>query len=382
MTLWLPTGRAAATGGNRTVYLQLVALGLSIAIVTQATAADSRTFSMGFTPWPWALDAAAVQETYDFINANADIIAHHIEEGVPWTEALKERPFHPAMMAAWEGRKRSTSARLKVFLSISPINQLRDGMADYRGAEHQMPIPAAFKGKRFNHPDVKAAYFRYARKAVEFFEPDYLAIAVEVNELLENRPAVWDDFAELYRSTYQELKREHPNLPIFFTVSLHNLVNPARGDPAHRWKKIEALWSHSDLAGISFYPFLQRPLDLSRATAALDEVKRRTDRKIAISESGYPGKPVAVDALRQLPATPEIQKNVYYAMLSQALEDQYEFFIVWCYRDYDQLWADMKDELPEWGALWRDVGIVDGHGKPRPAREVWDLFRSLPLEKR
>lgn len=85
-------------------------------------------------------------------------------------------------------------------------------------------------------------------------------------------------------------------------------------------------------------------------------------------------------ALKSLPATAEIQQNVYYAMLSQALNDQYEFFIVWCYRDYDKLWNDMKGQIPEWGALWRDVGIVDGGGKARPSKQVWDTFRSLPLK--
>ena len=92
------------------------------------------------------------------------------------------------------------------------------------------------------------------------------------------------------------------------------------------------------------------------------------------------GKPVAVNALKNLPATAEIQQNVYYAMLSQALNDQYEFFIVWCYRDYDKLWDDMKGQIPEWGALWRDVGIVDGGGNERPSKQVWDTFRSLPLK--
>lgn len=359
----------------------LAALLIGCGVSNLAVAAESRSFSMGFTPWPWALDNAAVQETYNFINNNSDIISHHIEEGVPWPEALANKPYHPNMMEAWEGRKNWTSGKLKVFLSISPINQLRDGMADYRGADYQMPIPAPFKGKRFNDPDVKKAYLRYARKAVDFFQPDYLAIAIEVNELLDNNPGAWDDFVELYRNTYKKLKKDHPELPIFFTASVHNIVNPERGDPAHTWKKIEALWKHADIAAISFYPFLQRPLDLAKATAALDEVKRRTNKPIAIAESGYPGKQVAVKALKDLPATPDVQKNIYYAMLSQALQDQYEFFIVWCYRDYDKLWDDMKGQIPEWGALWRDVGIVDGGGKARPSKDIWDTFRSLKLQQ-
>lgn len=355
--------------------LSAVALGI---FAHSAHAADSRPFYMGFTPWPWDTTWSAVQDTYQFINQNADIISHHIEEGVPWTEALADAPFDPKMMESWALRKQLTGSNLKVFLSISPLNQLRDGMALYRGAGEQMPLPSAFEGLRLNSAQVKKAYLNYARRAVEYFKPDYLAIAIEANELFDNNPGMWDDFAELYTETYRKLKAEYPTLPVFFTASLHNVVNPERGDPAKTWSKLEALWLNADIAGASFYPFLQRPLDLANPFSALQQLKAHTSKPIAISESGYPGKPPVISALKSLPATDDIQKNVYYGMLSLAASQNYEFVILWTYRDYDALWDRLGGQLPEWGSLWRDVGILDGEGKPRGAKQVWDIFRSLP----
>ncbi len=361
-------------GINYYLFLML----LSITWINPSLAANTRSFAMGFTPWPWDLSSDALDATYEFINANSDIISHHLEEGVPWTEALADTPFHSKMMDSWELRLQKTAPALEVFLSISPINQLRNGMADYRGSDYHMPIPSHFNGKRFNDPDVKKAYLNYAKRAVELFKPDFLAIAIEVNELLENKPDDWVDFTELYIHTYLNLKHEYPNLPVFFTISIHNIKHDSPSKLEEMWLKMKVLWTYSDLAALSFYPFLQQPFNLSDPISVLDEVKKYTDKPIAISETGYPAKSVAVEALKELPATPEIQKNVYYALLNKANENNYHFFILWAYRDYDILWENMKDTLPEWGALWRDVGLQDGIGKDRPSKGIWNLFKEMP----
>jgi hypothetical protein len=352
-----------------TVLLSLTGLSL---------AATERPFHMGFTPWPWDTDWAAVKGTYDFINENADIVSHHIEEGVPWSEAISGAPFHPKMVEAWTLRRNLTDRKLKVFLSISPIDQLRTGLAQYRGADPQMPLPPEFGKARFNDPKVKKAYLAYARKAIEFFNPDYLAIAIEANELLDNAPHLWADFVELYIETYGALKKDHPQLPIFFTASVHNVMNPERGVPAVTWARLENLWQHADIVAASYYPFLQRPLDLTNPLNALDELARRAAGKpIAISEAGYPAKQPDIEALRDLPASPEIQNSIYYGLLHRATAERYAFVILWAHRDYDALWNRLKGTLPEWGALWRDVGILDGSGRQRPSGGVWQLYLEM-----
>lgn len=359
--------------------LRLLAVAVVLCMGTQAQAANTRPFLMGFTPWPWDTEWAALQDTYNFINANADIISHHIEEGVPWTEALADTAFHPQMMQGWTLRRDLTGPGLKVFLSLSPIDQMRTGLARYRGEAPQMPLPAEFANARFNDPKVKKAYLAYVRRAIDFFRPDYLAIAIEANELLDNAPQSWPDFVELHVETYRALKQSHPGLPVFFTTSVHNVINPERGNPAATWSKVQQLWRHSDIAAASFYPFLQHPLDLANPFVALDELRRRAGGKpIAITEAGYPAKQPAVETLRNLPASPEIQMNVYYGLLGRAASERYTFVIVWAHRDYDALWNRLQGEFPEWGSLWRDVGILDGEGSARPSRDVWDLFLRMP----
>jgi len=358
--------------------MRLVLLITLLTCIVSVHAESTRSFDMGFTPWPWDISTNALDTTYDFINKNADIISHHIEEGVPWNEALKEKAFHKNMLESWNVRKKSTGPNLKIFLSISPINQLREGLADYRGSRYQMPIPKSFKGLPFNDPKVKKAYTNYAKRAVKYFKPDYMAIAIEVNELLENKPQQWKAFTELYKHTYKALKKSFPDLPVFFTISLHNIMNKKRANPKESWKKISELWKFSDRAAISFYPFLLHPFDLRHPLKVLDEVKKYTKKPIVISETGYPAKKNYLKALNKLPATPDIQKNIYYALLNKANKNNYNFVILWTYRDYDILWNKMKKNLPEWGAIWRDVGLQDEKGKNRPSKQVWDLFLAMP----
>ncbi|BBA32739.1 hypothetical conserved protein [Methylocaldum marinum] len=343
-------------------------------------AGQTRPFYMGFTPWPWNSSTSAVVDTYNFINNHADLISHHIEEGVPWVEAVEGKPFPPEMVSGWELRKNTTKKDMKVFLSLTPLNQERNGMALNRGAAYQTPLPESFRNLSLDDPKVKVAYLNYVKRAVDFFHPDYLAITVEANELLENNPALWPAFVNLYQYVYAQLKAIYPQLPVFFTVSLHNLENPTRGNVDDRWRKIGELWSHSDLIGVSFYPFLQYPLDLSDPLRSLAKVKSAANKPIAITEAGYPAQPSIIRSLASLPATPEIQRDIYYGLLKAASEDSYKFVVMWSYRDYDKLWNAIKDQTPEWGALWKDVGMLDENANKRPSFDVWNLFYSMPKQ--
>lgn len=136
----------------------------------------SRTFRMGFTGFVYDTTPEAVAASRKFVRENGDILAHHIE-GVPWTEALHDRPFPRAMLEEWEGKKTATPSRGKVYLAISP------GRGDLKVADKAGPLPSELRGKRYDDPLVIKAYLAYCRRAIEFFRPDYLAIGIEVNEI-------------------------------------------------------------------------------------------------------------------------------------------------------------------------------------------------------
>jgi len=333
---------------------------------------------MGFTPFPWDMTVEAIIDTALFIMENGDVISHHLEQGVPWTEALDDMPFHPNMMKDWQGRK-DISKNKKIFLSLTPLNEGRNAMEMYRGKDEDMPVPEPFKDKAFNDPIVKKAYLNYCLRAVKFFQPDYFAIGIEVNELLHNSPNMWSSFVELYKDTYTELKKDYPDLPIFFTVSLHNLTNPSWNDREKQQDEIKKLIEYCDILGISYYPFMasqsEKPIE------TLDWIRNFTDKPLAITETGFPAEDIVLKTYKMtIPGSPEKQAIYFKTLLDRGNKDSYLFVIAFLYRDYDALFKSIALQLEkrfltmDIFSVWKDCGMVDENGTKRPAYEVWKSY--------
>jgi hypothetical protein len=338
-------------------------------------ASQDRTFYMGFSPFPWDMTAEAVNATRQFITQNGNILAHHFDGGVPWTEALENKPFHPTLENDWKDR-RKISSPMKTLVSVTPLNGGRNGLALYRGKDENMPLPDQFKGKALNDPIVKTAYLNYCRRAVEHFRPDYFAIGIEVNELIHNSPKQWPQFVELYKYIYSELKKDHPRLPIFATVTLHNLTNPGWKDLKTQQEKIREFLPCNDIAGISYYPFMAGQSE--KPTATLDWIRSFTDKPIAITETGYPAETIRLKSFNlTIPSDPTKQAVYFETLLDRANRDHYLFVVAFLYRDYDALWERIKATAPEAFIVWKDCGLIDEKGSERPAYGVWKRYFSM-----
>ena len=53
---------------------------------------ESRSFELGFTPWPYDATPTAVNFVYTEAATRGDFIAHHLDAGIPWEEALTGTP--------------------------------------------------------------------------------------------------------------------------------------------------------------------------------------------------------------------------------------------------------------------------------------------------
>src|SRR5262249_35266506 len=124
-------------------------------------------------------------------------------------------------------------------------------------ADKALPFPKELTGKAYDDPLVKKAYLGYCRRMLELFQPDYLAIGIEVNEIFLAGPDNWRAYAALHRHVYEELKADHKELPIFASFTLHGMLN--QGEP--RRKEMLAAFQQvmpcSDLVAVSFYPFIR-----------------------------------------------------------------------------------------------------------------------------
>lgn len=326
---------------------------------------------MGFTAFPHDISAEAFLETRDFVRRNADIVAHHIE-GVPWAESLAGQPLPPAMVKEWEGKRSMVPEGARAYLAVSP------GRGDLKVAEKAGPLPAELKGRPYDDPAVKAAYLRYCREGIRFFKPAFMAIGIEVNEIYSHSTAAWRAYAELHRFVYEELKKEHPELPVFASFTLHNLTKH-KGGMLSEFKK---LMPFNDLVAVSYYPFF---VDPARALPALDWMMEQFDefrKPYAVAETNDAAERLPLPGLGvTIEGSPERQLAYYERLLRLAHERRFVFVISFVHRDYDALWEKIKGTAPELFMAWRDCGLLDEKGAPRPAYRLWKKHFDLPLDR-
>ena len=334
--------------------------------------ADTRAFFMGFTSWPYAATVKAVNDTYGFISGHADLITEHIEEGVPWAEALENRPFPPGFVARMEGRRKNRPKGARLLLSLTSLNMGRAGLADNAGPDGKQPLPEAFRGKSFADPIVGKAFLNYCVWMTEYFKPDYLLTGIEANELLNNSPDEWGSYVEMSRSVQAELRKRFPGLPISESVTLHKLLDKTNtGLPAYR-KAIKAFVDRHDFFAVSFYPFFLG-LHSSREFAdSLEFLPGFSDRPIGIAETGHPAKTIEIKSLKfTFPSSPDEQNEYVKALLAQAQSHRYLFVTYWLWKDFDELWNTFPEASKDLARLWRDTGLVDDNDIKRPAFETW-----------
>jgi uncharacterized protein (TIGR03067 family) len=332
-----------------------------------------RKFRMGFTGLVYDTTPAAVAASRKFVRDHGDIIAHHIE-GVPWAEALSDDPFPKALLDDWKGKKSATPPNGKVYLAISP------GRGDLKLHDKAGPLPRELRGKAYDDPLVMKAYLAYCRRAIEFFEPDYLCIGIEVNEIHRDPgPSKWNAYVALHEHIYRELKKDRKDLPIFASLTLHTTFQH-RGGMLEEFKK---LMPYNDLVGVSYYPFFVPENSRLSALDWLTDEFGQFQKPYAMVETNDSAERLPLPQLKVvLDGTPEKQAAYYRKLLALAHEREFAFVISFVHQDYDPLWEKIAATSPELFKAWRDCGLLDENGNRRPAYHVWNEHFTQKLDVR
>jgi len=334
-------------------------------------AGPSRPFRMGFTAFPHDITAEAVEQTRRFVRDNADLIAHHIE-GVPWAEALRDAPFPKEVQGDHESKRSMKPPGAKVYLAISP------GRGDLKQPDKgATPLPPELKGKSYDDPLVQRALLTYCRRSIDFFKPDYLAIGIETNEMFNSGQKKWQAYVQLHRYVYGQLKKEHPDLAVFASFTLHNMVKD-RGPMLAAWTE---LMPFNDLVAVSYYPFLAGE-SAEKALAWLTEKFDPFEKPYAMVETNEAGDRLVFPLSKYVIAgTPEKQAAYVRTLLALAEQRRFEFVVLFIHRDYDALWDKIKATAPELFMAWRDCGFLDEQGEARPAYKVWREYFEKPWSR-
>ncbi|GEM89243.1 hypothetical protein [Oceanithermus desulfurans] len=344
-----------------------------------------RPFAMGFTSWPYAFTDEAWAVTVAEVRAHGELITFHQDHGVPWWEAATGTAYDPNVETTLERQAAARSGFRWVYVSATPQNNDRRTLAGHWGARDHEPLPPEWAGRSFDDPEVISAYLNYLRRLVRTLEPDLLAYGIEVNAAYTPDDPRFAEFLAFCRKVYPVLKREFPDLTVFLTFQTDSW-EVGRTDQLEVTRR---LLPYTDLIALSTYPYVT-PEAVRRGSAeglppegwldvwaALDP-----DKPLAVSETGFAAEDLVIPAYGfDVRATPGMQAAYVQRLLSDLERLKARFVVWWEVRDYDEGYAFLKEHGLDDPALliWKDIGLEDGRGRPRPALEVWDAWRARPL---
>lgn len=408
-----------------------------------------RKFGMGFTQAPYdtppdQAGQAAVANWIDTkITQLADTVAVHLDGGIPWTEALNdpftavEPPYSPSVLDSWRGYTARRPAGKKLLLSINPLGIPRNLLAPYWGVgqgftydaqynripngvvadgEQRMP-PPPFDTAKFDDTVVKTAFLKYAIRALNYFNPDYLCIGIEVSATQVVSEDAFRRWLELHKFVYAQLKAmpQYAHVKIFVSVSattymadeyIHLVTddNAASGSP-YKYDEMEAgirarlktglqdLLPHVDLVALSVYPHYGKynayRMPASIYGGVVDTLRAAglgTTKPLAVTESGYSADPFLLLQQTLFAGTAEKQDRHLKLMLYELskLSNPVSFVVNFQVRDSDLQWQRMNqanpgDRFVEFYQYFRDIGLYDGDGNARASLGTWQGYFGLPL---
>jgi hypothetical protein len=324
-----------------------------------------RNFKMGFTTWNFGPNLQNVNDTYDFIATNADVYVEHLDNAIPWNAWINDLPLPAAYTSEIEGKANRRILGNDLVLSVGLLNLNRDDLAqDLDGSTPPYD--------QLNDATIEAAYTKHVNYLVSQFSPDYLVIAIEVNELWLRNQSLWNGYELLINEVISKTKSANPSLKIGTSISLHNLHQP---EISNADSYISAIWNHvnqMDFVGISYYPFLKNQSTQAQFQETLNFLHTNSNKPIAFVESGHIAENLVVPGLGVSINGNATQQNLFLeTLLSNAETNNYEMVNWWAYRDYDALWEVFPEEVKDIGQLWRDTGLLDENGEERPALATW-----------
>lgn len=359
---------------------------------SQATQIVPRSFHLGFTPFPHAYTVAAVEAAYDVISNDADMVVQHLDDGIPWAEALDNadngttyRDTYAAnLVGDLDYKFQHNPAGHALYLAVTPLDMMREGLALHRGDSSNEALTPPWDGYDLDDPLVIRAYIQHCMNMIDHFDPDFFVYAIEANILAAhdklNGTNKWSDFVTLAGSVYSALKARHPDLP----VSLSLQVGFFHADVSEQTAAIAQILPYTDSVAISAYPFTDIP---DPADLPADYFSRLTDlapsKPVVIAETAWPAEDLEdVNNPGTIIAAEDPQRQQKYIrfLIDEMDRLNGRFLVLFCTRDYDDFWeSDLKnDSNAQLIRTWRDTGLYDGAGNPRPALDIWQEALERP----
>jgi hypothetical protein len=322
-----------------------------------------RDFRMGISSLPPELTEERYEEVFTLAGEFADLIL--IRRTPPWEEFLPDGTISDDTIRTTEAERALAEKNgLDLFLAIDPTDATV-------GRNRLAALPDDLAGSGFGNADIRAAFLSYATYVALNYQPDYLALGVEMNMYYQQEPEDFDNFVSLYFEAYDAVKEVSQDTLVFPTFQMEELQSLLPNGEIHppQWHLFRRFEPKLDLLAISTYPSFafETPADIP--ADYYEQLRLYTDRPIVIAEMGY-----SSGTCRQgiNDGTEREQTDFLEHILLQA-EAMDMPFLVW-FAGWDPSFA--TDPPLD---LFQHIGLIRSDGSKKPSWFVWAQAARRPL---
>jgi hypothetical protein len=333
-------------------------------VVRPEPSGEPRTVRIGFSTLPPEQTTESYIQAFATAAQYGDLVL--IQRNPPWEDFLPGHAVSPATAenTRLERALHDQYSQLDLFYAIDPT----DGVVQRTRIAN---LPAGINPEEgFANRDLREAFIAYTTYVVKNYEPDYLALGVEVNMLYERKPAQFEAFVSLYKEAYRIVKETRPETKVFPTFQLEDLEGTFDEIHPPHWEVLDYFRDSMDVLAISTYPFLG---DVTSASEIREDyysqLRTHFDGEIMIAETAYPSAPVEGESA----IGTEEDQAAYLMRLLQDAEANGFSAVVWL--------AALDPSFARGGAaaVFSDIGLRASDGSNKIAWGRWEEWARRPL---
>ena len=353
--------------GSCAIALTSLVYGTAFAVVN-----DTRSFRMGFTTFPYDTTLESFMDLQDKLSDHGDLVAFHLNSGLPWQESLDQSPYHPNVEQEIADMQAMIGDGQEVYLALSALNEAKSGLAKYWASEKGLPLPSPWNGYGFDAPQVIDAYSNFAVDMIGRLNVTYLNVGIEAMPYLtQANSAMWASYVAFVEGVTTRIKAVHPDVMISVSMVLY-----PPGLMTMQQAGYDDLAPFIDYLCISAYPYAWPGSDDPATYPAnwLTQLPEIADGKpVAVCETSFLGESLNDPATGwNIPGSEQTQE-AYVSELLDTMHTMNALFVVWwSVVDFDRQYATWDPPMQASGVLWRDTGLYDGDVNPREALQTWD----------
>ncbi len=224
----------------------------------------------------------------------------------------------------------------------------------------------------WSNNDAKQKYRDVALAICQVYQPQYLALGIEVNTYYSKHPPEeFDRFVEAYKYIYNEIKKSYPNTKVFVTFQLEQMKGLGTavgylGTP--QWDLIAKFAGKLDLIAFTTYPEVEYNSPNEIPTGYYSEIKQYSTLPVAFTEigwssaNGFTGLETAKESTPNQSRFIGVFKDLINGMDVEVVN-----------------WAFMHD-LPDNGPLTK-IGLRKSNGDAKPGWYDWIKMKNMILKE-